>query len=520
MKRLLLAGLVILTSLVACVEADKIADAVKDGSKELCETIGNGPVSAVSAVLKGKANPGKSAASDWIVGFQYSKSAGIMPANSTTVEAEDADADYNYSVAITGLDPATTYYFRSFVRQHGQDTYGETKEFTTKEVASMLETVDAVDIEERSVTIRAKVDLTDVICKSSTYGFLWGKSEDAINTDLVCTEIVKDSIFAVLTGLYTATQYCYKAYLKVDDHTFFGEVKTFTTLQRVTSITLSKTSLSLLVGEEETISVTSVLPDNANDKTCTWSSSDNAIATVDNAGKISAKAKGSAVIKATANDGSEVSASCAVRVMKNSCPSGAVDLGLGVYWATCNLNESGFVSSPEAYGDYYAWGETETKSNYSWSTYKFGTSSSGPFSKYNTNSSYGAIDNKTVLEPEDDAAHVILGGSWRMPTDKEWTALRLGCTWTWTTNYNGTGVAGRIVTSNVEGYKDKSIFLPAAGRRYDASLAAVGSYCYYWSSSLNTDSPSKAWYVVFYSDKVHRYDYNRYNGFSVRPVSE
>ena len=605
MKRLFLAGLVIMASFAACDDAEKLVDEIKN-SKDLCETVGIGSYSAVSTVLKGKANPGKSAAADLMIGFQYSKSAGIMPSNSTTVEAEDADADYNYSVGITGLEPATTYYFRSFVRQNGQDTYGETKSFTTKEVASMLETVDATDIEATKATIRAKVDLADVICSSSAYGFLWGQSEDAINTYFECTEIIRDTISAVLTDLPHKTQYWYKTYLKIDDRTFYGEVKTFTTdmvpvesvsldktehifntiggtltlnatvlpsdatdnsvewssdkedvatvdqngnvkaigngkavitvttkdqgktascditvAQLVTSITLSKTSLSLLVGEEETISVTSVLPDNANDKTYTWSSSDNAIATVDNTGKISAKARGNAIIKATANDGSEISASCAVSVRKNPCPSGAVDLGLSVYWATCNLSESGFVSSPEVYGDYYAWGETETKDNYIWSTYKFGTSSSGPFSKYNTNSSYGTVDNKTVLDPEDDAAQVKLGGSWRMPTDEEWTALLTNCTCTWTTNYNGTGVEGRIVTSNVEGYKDRSIFLPAAGyRALNDSYFGVGSNVYYWSSSLYTDYPYSAWGVRLYSSSFYRDYSSRYFGYSVRPVSE
>jgi hypothetical protein len=173
----------------------------------------------------------------------------------------------------------------------------------------------------------------------------------------------------------------------------------------------------------------------------------------------------------------------------------AVDLGLSVKWATFNLG----ATTPEEYGDYFAWGETEPKSNYSWSTYSYSTSYNGPFSKYNTLSSYGTVDNKTVLDPEDDAAHMLLGGNWRMPTDEEWTELRTQCTWTWTDNYNGTGIAGRIITSNKTGYTDKSIFLPAAGDRVDANLKKVGAGGYYWSSSLTTDCPYNAWYVGFYS---------------------
>ena len=173
------------------------------------------------------------------------------------------------------------------------------------------------------------------------------------------------------------------------------------------------------------------------------------------------------------------------------------------------------ASAPEEYGDYFAWGETEPKANYSWSTYKFelGTDDKGPFSKYVTNSSSGTVDNKKVLEPEDDAAHVNWGGSWRMPTDAEWTELMNICTWTWTTQ---NGVNGRLVTSKTNG---NSIFLPAAGGRYDTYLYDVGSDGNYCSSSLISDSPNYAYSVFFISDYVGWCIYDRYLGFSVRPVS-
>ena len=194
------------------------------------------------------------------------------------------------------------------------------------------------------------------------------------------------------------------------------------------------------------------------------------------------------------------------------CPSGAVDLGLSVYWGTTNIG----ASNPEDYGDYYAWGETEPKEKYSWSTYKFGTSESGPFSKYNTRSSYGSIDNKTVLEPEDDVASVKLGGKWRMPTDAEWEELVAKCTWTWVTNYNGSGINGRLV----EATNGNSIFLPAAGGWDASDLFGAGYYGYYLSSSLNSDEPASAWAFAFNSDDVARYSFYRCLGQSVRPVSE
>ena len=188
----------------------------------------------------------------------------------------------------------------------------------------------------------------------------------------------------------------------------------------------------------------------------------------------------------------------------------AVDLGLSVKWASCNVG----ANTPEEYGDYFAWGETETRSDYQWFGYKFGTNYSWPFTKYNTDSLYGTVDNKTVLDPEDDVAHVKLGGKWRMPTEAEWTELRENCTWTWTDNYNGTGEAGRVVNAS----NGISIFLPAAGKRQDAQLHNERSFGYYWSSSLIIDRPRNAYYIYFDSDNVLRGRGDRCLGFSIRPV--
>ena len=206
----------------------------------------------------------------------------------------------------------------------------------------------------------------------------------------------------------------------------------------------------------------------------------------------------------------------------------AVDLGLpsGIKWASFNLG----ASKPEEYGDYYAWGETEPyyisqdpltwktgkDVGYYWPSYKWCMGDWNTLTKYcNTSSDgyNGFTDTKTFLDPEDDAAHVNLGGSWRMPTDAELTELRENCTWTWTTQ---NGVDGRLVT----GPNGNSIFLPAAGYRYGTSLTSVGSNGYYWSSSLHTDVPFLAWNVFFTSGFVYRYYDNRDYGHSVRPVSE
>ncbi len=186
----------------------------------------------------------------------------------------------------------------------------------------------------------------------------------------------------------------------------------------------------------------------------------------------------------------------------------AVDLGLSVKWATCNVG----ATKPEEYGDYYAWGETEPKTTYSWATYKWCNGSNTTLTKYNIDSSRGTVDNKTVLELADDAARVNWGGAWRMPTDAECTELRENCTWTWTTKND---VNGYEVKSKIN---ENAIFLPAAGCCYEGGFADAGSYGLYWSSSLSTGNPSGAWYLNFYSGGATKRNYARYYGRSVRPV--
>ncbi|MBQ6276194.1 MAG: hypothetical protein IJK62_05760, partial [Bacteroidales bacterium] len=190
-----------------------------------------------------------------------------------------------------------------------------------------------------------------------------------------------------------------------------------------------------------------------------------------------------------------------------------VDLGLpsGTKWATCNVG----ANSPEDYGDYFAWGETSTKNTYSWATYSLCNGSQNTLTKYCNNSSYGNngfTDALTTLEASDDAATANWGSAWRMPTKEEFDELKNNCTVTWTTQ---NGVNGRLFT----GPNGNSIFLPAAGYRYDSSLGGAGSYGDYWSSSLSTYYPGCAWHLYFNSGGYGMGNYGgRYCGLSVRPV--
>lgn len=232
--------------------------------------------------------------------------------------------------------------------------------------------------------------------------------------------------------------------------------------------------------------------------------------------------------------------------VQETVPADAVDLGITItrkdgttytlYWAKSNLSVNGLCANPEDYGDYYAWGETEPyyssqnpltwkdgkTAGYYWASYKWCNGAEKKLTRYcpEIKAEYwdGADtpDNKTEFADynyADDAARARLGGKWRMPTDAEWTALRTNCTWTRTTQ---NGVNGYKVTAT----NGNSIFLPAAGRRYFTYLDNAGSRGYYWSSSLNTDYPSDAWFVHFdYSSNVLSRDGDyRYYGHPVRPV--
>ena len=288
----------------------------------------------------------------------------------------------------------------------------------------------------------------------------------------------------------------------------------------VESISLNKTSLTLIEGTTETLTAT-VLPSNATDKTVVWSSSDTSVASVVSGGAVIAESAGTAVITVWASDGDHY-ATCEVTVTKREpapVPD-AIDLGLpsGLKWASFNLG----ASKPEQYGDYYAWGETEPKGDYSWSNYKWCMGTRTSMTKYCSNSEYGYngfTDDKTVLDLEDDAANVNLGDKWRIPTEAEWDELITSCSWEWT---SVNGVSGRKVT----GPNGNSIFLPAAGRRYSTYFDCEDEYGFYWSSSLDS-SPYNfhcyARYVDFYpadSGGVEKQNFDRYIGFSIRSVSE
>lgn len=192
-----------------------------------------------------------------------------------------------------------------------------------------------------------------------------------------------------------------------------------------------------------------------------------------------------------------------------------VEIG-GLKWATKNIGAS---SATDA-GLYFQWGDTQgyTASQvgsgsgqkaFTWDDYKYGDGST--FTKYNS------TDGKTVLDASDDAVTVAWEGNWRMPTTAEFQAFGTETTSAWTADYEGSGVAGLVLTSKAD--SSKKLFFPAVGNCGDGNVNDVGSYGYYWSSSFSSDGVSYAYRLNFSSGHVSwRNDNNRYYGFAVRGV--
>ena len=213
---------------------------------------------------------------------------------------------------------------------------------------------------------------------------------------------------------------------------------------------------------------------------------------------------------------------CAAGCKKNNEPNNGtynghdyIDLGLpsGTLWATCNVG----ADNPEDYGEYFAWGETQSKTTYNWSTYVYCHGDYNQLTKYCSQSDFGfdgfTDDLKTLLM-DDDAATANWGEGWRTPTGQEWVELLTYCSHTWTTI---NGVKGCLFT----GRNGNSIFLPAASSLMDDVSRNVGDDGSYWSSSFNKSYPDGAKgfkFIISFDDCDIYDDLSRSSGRSVRSV--
>ena len=185
----------------------------------------------------------------------------------------------------------------------------------------------------------------------------------------------------------------------------------------------------------------------------------------------------------------------------------AIDLGLSIRWASCNVG----ATAPEENGDFYAWGDTLTRSSFTWGTYPYSGTSTNTMTKYCTRAANGTVDNRSTLIAFDDAAYINWGETWRMPTWTEWNELITQCTWKDTTINN-------VSVWQVTGPNGNSIYLPKVGYKNNSSVTAG---CYYWSSTLNTtnsnDQCNRALYVNAADRSGAKYGL-RYVGMPIRAV--
>ena len=334
------------------------------------------------------------------------------------------------SISVASLDPGTYYCYPAF--KLWGDKFWKAGPYAKIDVPEPMSISTNSEVLPKGKTVYVNINGG------------WGYYSASSSNSSICTaEIVKNGQYQVkivtsksMTGPATVTVKDLRAgTTETILITVSGE---FTP---VTRIVLAPNELTMEYGESKTLLAT-VLPLSADNKDVLWSSSDSEVAVVSGEGRnatVTAVGGGSCTITCSATDGSGVYAECPVTVSSGTTPDPGnhewVDLGLpsGTLWATCNVG----ANSPEEYGDYFAWGETEPKSTYSWANY------------IHCDGSEGSCHNLSDISgTQYDVAHMKWGGKWRIPTHDEQVELYENCTYSWTTIK---GVWGGLFTSKING---------------------------------------------------------------------
>ena len=429
---------------------------------------------------------------------------------------------------LENLVPNTQYYVRAYATSAKGTAYGEEVTFTT--LAKLLPEVTTGEVTDITVSsANCGVEVTfDGNVTVTEKGICWSTSQNPTIEDNSTSKVYYNGdynsgyYYAKMTDLEHNTTYYVRAYATNEVGTAYGEEVSFTTVEKllptvitgeVTNITAGSAKCSGEVASDGNGTVTAYGHCWSTKQNPTIEENDGTVGS----GNIAVPFTSSMTdleqnttyyIRAYATNeigtayGEEVSFTTGKR---NANGYEYVNLGLSVRWATCNVG----ATSPEEYGDYFAWGETSTKETYdsdNCPTYGLSTSQL---------KSQGYIDSEGNLTPQYDAATANWGGDWKMPTYDELNELRNRCTWTWTTL---NGVDGCEVT----GPNGNSIFLPAAGSRNGSSLNYAGSSGCYWSSEPNSAFKNNAYRLYFNGDdgNVNMSDFYRNYGYSVRPVIE
>ena len=470
--------------------------------------------SAVSITSSGASLGGLISGSDYSLtcGIIYGTSSSLTSSSGTN---KSTTSQGSYSLSVTGLKANTSYYYRAYALVDGVYKYGEVRSFTTNQNVSVT-TGSATSVTYSSATLSGSVSGAD---QSLTCGIIYGTSSSLSSSSGTKKSTTSSGSYSIsVTGLNANTTYYYRAYAIVDGEYVYGDVCSFTTRQNVSvttgsavSITSSGASLGGLISGSDYSLTCGIIYGTSS--SLTSSSGTNKSTTSQGSYSLSVtglKANTSYYYRAYALvDGvykyGEVRSFTTDNGISFVNGFQAVDLGLpsGLLWASCNVG----AESPEEYGDYFAWGETTTKSNYTGSnSVTYGLSISELESR-------GIIDAAGNLTAAYDAATANWGEDWRMPTLDEMKELINECKWE-STSVNG--VNGRLFT----GPNGNSIFLPAAGCRYNESLNEAGYYGDYWSATPTSDSGYACHLYFFHNGSYGWRSRHRADGRAVRPVSE
>ena len=436
-----------------------------------------------------------------------------------------------FTYDLTELEEGHTYAYQAYAKNGESELLGTVVEFTTDVqiiiTAPTVTTAEVTEITTTTATVGGTI--TDAGNGTITESGICYKTGDEDWT-CVALEATENAFSTTLTELTPNTTYIVRAYATNEEGTGYGEEVSFTTLEEIVitvpTVTTNEvtdiTTTTALVGGAITSDGNGMVTESGicyktgtDEWTClALEATNNAFSTT----LTGLTANTTYTVRAYATN--EEGTGYGEEVTFTTLNEGGgdeheyVDLGLpsGTLWATCNVG----ADTPEGYGDYFAWGETQPKSTYNWSTYQYCNGSYNTLTKYCSDSDYGYngfTDNLTTLLPEDDAATANWGSDWRMPTKEEWQELYNNTTHTWTTQ---NGVNGRLFTAS----NGNSLFLPAAGYRWDDELNSAGYYGDYWSSSLQTDGPNYAWDFYFTSGYTNVGGSYRSYGQSVRAVRE
>ena len=444
---------------------------------------------------------------------------------------DDGTGEGDFTSTITGLTAGTTYYVRAYATNEKGTSYGEEKSFMTSIYMDLpkLTTKEIEDITETSATSGGEV-VSDGGAPVIARGICWSTSQDPTidDNDGMTTDGNGTGTFTSdLVNLTANTTYYVRAYATNVMGTAYGEQRSFTTEEEEAELTPPTVITSEVIDVTETTAVSggNVTDDGGATVTARgicWSISqnptldDNDGMTTDGNGTgtftsdlTNLKERTTYYVRAYATNekgtsyGDEISFTTEEEEEEGCEPDGEiaghyyVDLGLpsGVKWATCNVG----ASSPEDYGDYFAWGETSPKAEYSWENSVTNGEEMSDISGY----------------AQYDAATANWGGSWRMPTKEQMEELVEHCEWEWT-QVNGVNGA------KVIGPNGSCIFLPAAGFRDGSSFFHDGYDGFYWSST-----PYDYYYDLNYAYNLYFItgdeDVNlsyRYYGLTVRPITE